>query len=100
MQSRLVAENFFDGHVLHGPTALCFSDDGVVQSIELTSDSPDVYLVSPGLIDVQMNGFDTVDVATATSEDLERLDSLLMEIIFLHLRLINLMSIQYAASSL
>ena len=80
MQSRLVAENFFDGHILHGPTALSFSDDGVVQSIELTSDSPDVYLVSPGLIDIQMNGFDTVDVATATSEDLERLDSLLMAV--------------------
>jgi N-acetylglucosamine-6-phosphate deacetylase len=60
--SQVVTERFFDGHALHGPTLLHLSEDGVVEAVEASTRTPDVYLVAPGLVDVQMNGFDDVDV--------------------------------------
>jgi N-acetylglucosamine-6-phosphate deacetylase len=36
-------------------------------------------LITPGLFDLQMNGFRAVDVATATAEELLMLDSELAE---------------------
>lgn len=79
MLSHVVTEHFFDGHALHGPTLLHLSEDGVVEAVEASTRTPDVHLVSPGLVDVQMNGFDDVDVATASREDLQRLDAALLD---------------------
>ena len=78
MLSQVVTEHFFDGHELHGPTLLQLSEDGVVEAVEASARTPDVYLVSPGLVDLQMNGFDDVDVATASEKDLQRLDTALL----------------------
>ena len=78
MTVQLITAQLFDGDSLRGSTLLEIDDDGVVCRLEPTSRTPDVALVSPGLIDLQMNGFNAVDVATASYEDLVRLDAELL----------------------
>lgn len=51
--------------------------DGRVVAIEATRSAPDRLLV-PGFVDLQVNGIDDIDVATARGADWERLDSLLL----------------------
>lgn len=54
------------------------ADDGLVESIEVHDGPTEYPLVSPGLVDIQMNGYDNVYVATASTEDLLRLDQTLL----------------------
>jgi N-acetylglucosamine-6-phosphate deacetylase len=54
-----------DGHVIEGDVAL---NDGAVEAIGL-SPAGRIGLAVPGFIDVQINGFDGVDFATAEPDD-------------------------------
>ncbi len=72
MTESITCRHFFDGHHLLGPHRIIFND-GVIEVIEPFSGEPDHYLVGPGLVDIQMNGFESVDVARATSDELQQL---------------------------
>jgi len=74
----ITCSQFFDGDVLHGPRRIVMADDGRVVSIEEHSGVTEYPVVCPGFVDVQMNGFDDVYVANATSDDLIRLDQMLL----------------------
>ena len=73
MSISYTAEQFFDGEKLHHSTRVTIVD-GIVTSIEPYAGTPDFHLLSPGLIDVQMNGFGSVDASAASQEDFEQLD--------------------------
>ncbi|MEN9793447.1 MAG: hypothetical protein RL330_1525 [Actinomycetota bacterium] len=51
---------------------------GTVASVEELHGEAELALVAPGLVDLQMNGFDDVDVAVAAPDDLARLDEHLL----------------------
>lgn len=52
-------------------------ENGRVDAIETHRGTCEHHLIAPGFIDLQMNGWDEVDVARATSPELEALDSVL-----------------------
>lgn len=79
MAREITCNKFFDGDMLHGPRRLVVNDSGLVESIDLHVGEFEYDLVSPGYVDVQMNGFDNVHVANATTEDLSRLDAALLD---------------------
>ncbi|MEX1105424.1 MAG: amidohydrolase family protein [Ilumatobacteraceae bacterium] len=62
---------------LVGPAAVHI-DDGTIAAIEPHRGATDVHLLSAGFIDIQVNGIDDVDVATADGADWDRLDALLI----------------------
>ncbi len=64
-------KNFFDGENLYGPTLLTFDESGVLLSISvnITDDCFDYDLITPGFIDLQVNGYAQYDV-DASKEDL------------------------------
>lgn len=70
----ITSERFFDGHTLHGPSAITVVD-GVIGTVEPFSGTPDHSLVHPGLVDLQMNGFDDIDCSDADPGRLMELDS-------------------------
>ena len=80
MSREITCTQFFDGDVLHGPRRIVLTDDGHVQSIDLHVGESEFPLISPGFVDLQMNGFDNVHVATASTEDLLRLDQALLNV--------------------
>lgn len=53
-------------------------DGAVITAIEPSSAPADVALLAPGLIDLQVNGIDDVDVTRARGGDWDRLDRLLL----------------------
>jgi N-acetylglucosamine-6-phosphate deacetylase len=71
--TEIVSRQFFDGEELHGVTRLVI-EDGVVLHWEPTQRTEDFFLISPGLVDVQMNGFGANDVAVANTATLLALD--------------------------
>ncbi len=73
MSFELVARHFFDGDELHVGTRVVV-EDGVVTRTEPTQKSADVFLLSPGLVDIQMNGYGKHDVAVADKDTLLGLD--------------------------
>jgi N-acetylglucosamine-6-phosphate deacetylase len=75
----ITCNKFFDGDILHGPRRIVVADDGLVESIDVHTGESEFAVVSPGFVDVQMNGFDKVHVATASTEELLRLDQALFE---------------------
>lgn len=73
----LTCSYFFDGDELcDGPIEIAVGSDGTVASIGLYTGSDAVasHLISPGLVDLQLNGYNTVDVMTANLADLAKLD--------------------------
>ena len=78
MSLEITCNQFFDGDVLHGPRRITVADDGVIESIDLFVGESEYPLISPGYVDVQMNGFNNVYVATASTEDLLQLDQALL----------------------
>lgn len=76
MAETLTCRSFFDGTSLVGPTRITI-DGGVLTAVERHNGSCEHHLVTPGFVDVQMNGWDDIDVAHATVDDLERLGSTL-----------------------
>jgi N-acetylglucosamine-6-phosphate deacetylase len=73
----LTTRSFFDGHILHGPTELHLQD-GVIQKLTPYSGTAEFSLVAPGFLDLQMNGFESIDVSDCSSEDLISLDRSLL----------------------
>jgi N-acetylglucosamine-6-phosphate deacetylase len=55
------------------------ADSGIVESIDEHVGASEFPLVCPGFVDIQMNGFENVHVANASTEDLSRLDQWLLE---------------------
>lgn len=79
MRQEITARQFFDGETLFGPTRITLVND-VVHDITSHSGQFDFDLVSPGLVDVQMNGFENLDIAQANSADLVAIDERLCEL--------------------
>ena len=69
---------FFDGFELHGSTSIEIVD-GVISRISPHEGATDFHVISPGFIDVQMNGFAHIDIASASEDELAELDHLLLE---------------------
>jgi N-acetylglucosamine-6-phosphate deacetylase len=69
---------FFDGDVLHGPTCITVND-GLVTSVEPHSGHAEFHLISPGYVDLQMNGFDKWDVSVSDATELRELDECLSQ---------------------
>lgn len=72
------ARRFFDGHELRGGHRFTVVD-GVLCSVEPYDGSWDHEIVSPGFIDLQMNGFDDISCADLDPLRIARLDALLLE---------------------
>jgi N-acetylglucosamine-6-phosphate deacetylase len=75
----ITCNQLFDGDILHGPRRIVLTDDGLVESIDVYTGEPEYALVCPGFVDIQMNGFDDVHVANASTQDLLRLDQALLD---------------------
>ncbi|MFM8602127.1 MAG: N-acetylglucosamine-6-phosphate deacetylase [Actinomycetota bacterium] len=74
---RVSASSFFDGDTMHGPTVVTVEEGTVTDIAPFGGSGTDHHLLVPGLVDVQMNGWDTVDVAGADPASMERLGGLL-----------------------
>ncbi|MEY3691799.1 MAG: hypothetical protein RJB57_1455, partial [Actinomycetota bacterium] len=72
------ARRFFDGHELRGGHRFTVVD-GVLESAEPHGGPWDHEIVSPGFVDIQMNGFDDISCADLDPARMARLDSLLLE---------------------
>lgn len=79
MTTTLTCERFFDGEHFYGPTTISIVD-GRIGSIEPHQGNTDFYLIAPGFVDLQMNGFSTIDVSEATRDQLIELDSRLLSL--------------------
>ena len=75
----LTTERFFDGHQLHGPSSLTIRD-GLVTSVESFSGTSEFHLISPGFFDLQMNGYESVDISDCTVDELIELDRQLLSL--------------------
>lgn len=73
MREIITCQNFFDGEFLHGPSAISF-EGGVVRAIEPLAGAPDFHLVSAGLVDIQVNGYNSWDVSRSNETELRALD--------------------------
>lgn len=76
--TELTCEQFFDGDVLRGRSRITLQND-VVVSIEPHEGDVDYQLISPGLVDIQMNGFDEWDVSVSDEVQLRQLDECLLQ---------------------
>jgi len=72
------ARRFFDGRELRDGHRFVVVD-GVLESVEPHDGPWDHEIVSPGFVDLQMNGFDDVSCADLDPARMARLDSLLLE---------------------
>lgn len=79
MSREITCNQYFDGDLLHGSSRIVVSEDGRVVSVDEYHGTPEFPVVCPGFVDVQMNGFDNVHVASASTEDLVRLDQELLD---------------------
>lgn len=76
--ARITARRVLTGRGMVGPAAVVV-DGGRVAAVEPVSGPVEHHVVTPGFVDLQVNGIDDVDVARATGEaDWERLDGLLL----------------------
>ena len=76
----LFAARVLQPHGWVGP-ARVHVDDGIITAVEPTSPGDGaraVHSLVPGFVDLQVNGIDTVDVASARDDDWETLDRLLL----------------------
>jgi len=62
---------------LAGPTEVEVDGDGRIAAVRPAADPGDGTLLAPGFVDLQVNGVDDVDVATADGDDWARLGALL-----------------------
>ena len=60
---------------MHGSHRIVLDESGKVLDVEPFVGVADYFCISPGLVDIQMNGFGDVDVASATHDDLKRLNA-------------------------
>ncbi|MBI5088995.1 MAG: amidohydrolase family protein [Actinobacteria bacterium] len=57
--------------------AVVVDGNGMIAAIEPVDDAPE-RILAPGFVDLQVNGIDDIDVATAVGDDWQRLDELLL----------------------
>jgi len=69
----ILTRHFFDGDTMHGAVRLSV-EDGRLVNVEPTTQEVDFYLISPGLVDLQMNGFGANDVSVGDTPTLRALD--------------------------
>lgn len=60
---------------MHGPRKVVLDEFGIVLDVSPFKGEADFFCLSPGLVDLQMNGFEDVDVASANSDEFFRLDT-------------------------
>jgi len=72
----LTSAQLFDGSSLRGPSRVVI-DEGVIQDISSFTGSPQFHLLSPGFVDIQMNGFEQWDVSVCDASALRELDDCL-----------------------
>lgn len=77
MTSFYTARHFFDGDDIRSNVRIVVSD-GYVVEIESHIGTADHYLVAPGLIDLQMNGFGPYDVSRSSTAEFLALDDVLL----------------------
>jgi N-acetylglucosamine-6-phosphate deacetylase len=73
----LTTQKFFDGQNFHGPTEIHLQD-GFIHKVMPYEGIAEFSLVAPGFLDVQMNGFESIDVSDCSIEDLIILDQSLL----------------------
>lgn len=69
MSELLTCRNYFDGVNLFGARRISF-EDGVVTRVEEYEGNCDYFLVAPGLVDIQMNGYKSIDVSRSSTQEL------------------------------
>ena len=74
MPGTITTRLFFDGDSMHGPTSITI-EGSTVAAIEPLRGEADHHLVCPGLVDLQMNGFGSVDCSRANASELAALDA-------------------------
>ena len=74
MSSTFTCDSFFDGHELHGPRVIEIDSSSQVVRVDEHHGASDFRLISPGFVDLQMNGFGSVNVAAATVSEFTDLD--------------------------
>lgn len=79
----ITASRFFDGRTWHGPSAVSVAE-GCVIGIAPAASACEHHMLVPGLVDLQMNGFATIDVSQADARQLIDLDRMLFELGTLH----------------
>lgn len=76
-KSQLSTRFFYDGSELHDNVLLTFDDDGTLTRVSQSTARHDHFLVSTGLVDIQMNGYDSIDVADLDRDTLPELGTTL-----------------------
>ena len=77
MTTEITTARFHDGETLRGPSRVVI-DDGIIVSADAYDGPTQHSLVAPGLFDLQMNGYDSVDVSNCSREEFIRLDRQLL----------------------
>lgn len=74
MEEVIRAAAFFDGATLRGPCRITI-DAGSIVGVEEHTGPTDHHLVTPGLFDLQMNGYANIDVSAVDPDELVELDA-------------------------
>ena len=77
MTTIITADLVLTGEGLTGPAAVRVAD-GIITGVDPFDGPGDHHLLSPGFVDLQVNGCDDVDVANADGADWDRLDALVL----------------------
>jgi N-acetylglucosamine-6-phosphate deacetylase len=77
--TRITATNFFDGDSLRQSIRVTIAS-GIIVAIEPWDGPCDYHLVSPGLVDLQMNGWGSLSVAQLDKERISALDAELLSL--------------------
>lgn len=62
-----------------GPGVVELDDTGTIRGVRATTGAVPDLVLAPGFVDLQVNGIDDVDVATASGADWDRLDARLLD---------------------
>lgn len=76
MTESLTCQKFFDGENLHGPTNVVI-ENGYVVGVEPYVGISENYLIAPGFVDLQVNGFQNFHVSLCDAQDLAGLNAAL-----------------------
>jgi N-acetylglucosamine-6-phosphate deacetylase len=72
-------KQFFDGEILYGPHIITYdkNNNTITDLIPYNGKYYDYFLIAPGLVDIQMNGFDKWYVSSASEDEMLLLDKAL-----------------------